>query len=1004
MRRLTEDPYLTLGVEPVADEATIKKAYRKLALRYHPDKNKATSTLFQAVQGAHDVLIEPDKRAEYDLKRKRQQEALNRLRKHPKGPTAGTPAYTSATTTGASKSGPSSPSEGAASSPTGRGGTKQTSSPHSGTGGNRAATGSTTGAGGRGTKKATAASEKGASRDASGEPAASSGDEKVRQFNKRFYEEFRREAKKHDKSKASSRRASGTATGTSKHQPPSRPKMRSTNRTDCTVTLEWHCSGLPSTTAFELQWRQRGRSASDWVTSPTLIVGKSCRKKNLAPCTCYEFRVRAASAWGWSGHCDPVMVVTLPAAAESGGGVGDGTSTSPRQKVSGFQSDGIGGSPTAAERAKAQIEEARRRRSQSQASHTKPSVQFRSSSIAGNDEAEGAEEAYSRSKKESTNAAADGQRNAGGVDSSGGGGGAAPPGMEKTNSWSYQPVNLDRIRTDNATSGSPLNSARRSSIGARSRSRSTTPTEDATKAKTQPSSGERDSDKTAGEAASKTSRPEPEGGISEKVPSIRVYSVPSQRGPSSGRGVGADDGIRVSASTAHPGSDSAAAGEGGAKDPADVWEFTEGDLDNIGAGATTYGSDDEWSYASGAGGLDTMSDPGDADTYRRRSSTEGAKQRRRSSAAAGRGRHGGDSGDGDNGDGEVSPKRYLNGRITKLHNVRAEPIRDAKVVGYLIATKEVQVLAEVGNWIKVRWHKRAKGKSQQDTPSSPSSSSSKKFEGPAAPASSATSTPRSSASAAAGDNEKDGGGGSREDGSEAGEADGVEEASEDGAEKGTGWCVTRDNMHKYIVTIGPEDADSGANRRPSSAKSSRKKSSTGRRRSSVAADRTSGGLDRDGSASAGGIEGGDQAGDGGGVFGEDGDEGECWHELKDEDGSVYYFNAASGMSQWEPPLWLDEIDPTTGAVYYVNSHTGDPQWERPEDFVPIVRENPYATTPEQDFIKSVLSPKRSKGPKSFHEAMYKTKRAGGSAQHFNNVSEGVAGGGGNEKSKDAAAA
>lgn len=34
------------------------------------------------------------------------------------------------------------------------------------------------------------------------------------------------------------------------------------------------------------------------------------------------------------------------------------------------------------------------------------------------------------------------------------------------------------------------------------------------------------------------------------------------------------------------------------------------------------------------------------------------------------------------------------------------------------------------------------------------------------------------------------------------------------------------------------------------------------------------------------------------------------------------------MSQWEPPLWLDEIDPTTGAVYYVNSYTGDPQVRR----------------------------------------------------------------------------
>lgn len=44
------------------------------------------------------------------------------------------------------------------------------------------------------------------------------------------------------------------------------------------------------------------------------------------------------------------------------------------------------------------------------------------------------------------------------------------------------------------------------------------------------------------------------------------------------------------------------------------------------------------------------------------------------------------------------------------------------------------------------------------------------------------------------------------------------------------------------------------------------------------------------------------------------------------------------------------------------------------------------------------------GPKSFHEAMYKAARAGGSAQHLNTVSEGVTSGGGKEKPKDAAAA
>ena len=65
-------------------------------------------------------------------------------------------------------------------------------------------------------------------------------------------------------------------------------------------------------------------------------------------------------------------------------------------------------------------------------------------------------------------------------------------------------------------------------------------------------------------------------------------------------------------------------------------------------------------------------------------------------ATGGRSQNGSDGGgDADAGDGDAPPKRYLNGRITKLHNVRAEPIRDAKVVGYLIATKEASEDHEV---------------------------------------------------------------------------------------------------------------------------------------------------------------------------------------------------------------------------------------------------------------------------------------------------------------------
>ncbi len=66
---MSEDYYKTLGVEKSASTSDIKKAYRKLAMKYHPDHtkgDKAAEEKFKKITEAYAVLSDPEKRKQYD--------------------------------------------------------------------------------------------------------------------------------------------------------------------------------------------------------------------------------------------------------------------------------------------------------------------------------------------------------------------------------------------------------------------------------------------------------------------------------------------------------------------------------------------------------------------------------------------------------------------------------------------------------------------------------------------------------------------------------------------------------------------------------------------------------------------------------------------------------------------------------------------------------------------------------------------------------------------------
>ena len=69
----SKDYYKILGVTESTSEEDIKKAYRKLAVKYHPDKNpgnKEAEAKFKEISAAYYVLSDPKRRKEYDQIRK----------------------------------------------------------------------------------------------------------------------------------------------------------------------------------------------------------------------------------------------------------------------------------------------------------------------------------------------------------------------------------------------------------------------------------------------------------------------------------------------------------------------------------------------------------------------------------------------------------------------------------------------------------------------------------------------------------------------------------------------------------------------------------------------------------------------------------------------------------------------------------------------------------------------------------------------------------------------
>ena len=89
--------YRTLHIDSTADEMAIKAAFRRLALRYHPDRarNARAARRFQEIREAYEVLSSPERRREYD-RLYRAQTALRPMTRRVRGSVLGAEARAAA--------------------------------------------------------------------------------------------------------------------------------------------------------------------------------------------------------------------------------------------------------------------------------------------------------------------------------------------------------------------------------------------------------------------------------------------------------------------------------------------------------------------------------------------------------------------------------------------------------------------------------------------------------------------------------------------------------------------------------------------------------------------------------------------------------------------------------------------------------------------------------------------------------------------------------------------